>query len=69
MSETRDAVATLEFAILNAIVNTCGKTGVRPGPACDALVQAISLEIRSDVYSWVLQELSNPDEAFDSGQR
>lgn len=57
MKERLDATATARTVILSAIAETGGKTGLRAGPAVDALIAAILREIADPSTKWAFQAL------------
>lgn len=59
--QDRDARAesTARFAIQNAIATTCVDTGLRPGPAVDALIDEIIREVRSPAVGWAFKAIAS----------
>ena len=52
-----DAVATAELAIGMAIADTCKQTGLRAGPASDALIDAIIEQVQNPATAWAFKKL------------
>ncbi len=55
------AEATVKHAIRNAMASTSDLTGLRAGPACDRLVDAILISLLDPLVSSALHELANTE--------
>jgi len=66
MSES-SATLTLKGAILDAIVQTADKTGLRAGPASDALQQALFETLTGPQYRWSLKAVHDEAEPVAEG--
>jgi len=54
------AESTVRHAIRNAMASTSDLTGLRTGPACDRLVDAILANLLDPLVSSAIRELAKP---------
>lgn len=52
--DKNDAIATVKFALMMAIVDTAHITGLRPGNPVDALVDELYFNLLKDDIRWAL---------------